>query len=123
MSLAPFAPQVNPIHSSGSANSLQHLADTGCIYCGESQEEKGERLIEVKPPCKCSFSLHPSCWEAQETRECPSCKKGTIPKHILPREEEVKQVGMTHKTALWIGLIIALCIAFAIGLGISMRRR
>lgn len=121
MSLSSFAPQVNPIHASGSANSLQHLADTGCIYCGESQEEKGERLIEVKPPCKCSFSLHPSCWEAQESRECPSCKKVTIPKHILPRPEEVKENGMTYKTAWMVGCILLICVGFAIGLAISMK--
>jgi hypothetical protein len=113
--------QVNPIHTSGSANSLQHLADTGCIHCGESQEEKGEHLIEVKPPCKCSFSIHPSCWEAQESRLCPSCKKVAIPKHILPRPEEVKENGVTPRTAIWIGLIILLCIGFAIGLALSMR--
>jgi hypothetical protein len=116
-----FAPQVNPIHSSGSASSLQHLADTGCIYCGESQEEKGERLIEVKPPCKCSFSLHASCWEAQESRECPSCKKIIIPKHVLPRPEEVKHTGMNYKNAIWIAVIMILCIGFAIGLAISMK--
>ena len=115
--------QVNPIHSSGSANSLQHLADTGCIYCGESQEEKGERLIEIKPPCKCSFSIHPSCWEAQESHECPSCKKVAIPKHILPRPEEVKKVGMDYKTLMWIGLVMALCIAFVIGFAVSMKGR
>jgi hypothetical protein len=111
---------VNPIHTSGSASSLQHLADTGCIYCGESQEEKGERLIEIKPPCKCSFSLHASCWEAQESRNCPSCKKVAIPKHILPPPEEVKAVGMTYNTAIWVGLIMVLFIAFIIGFAVSM---
>jgi len=124
MSLGPFAsfaPQVNPIHSSGSANSLQHLADTGCIYCGESQEEKGERLIEIKPPCKCSFSIHPSCWESQESRICPSCKKASVPKHVLPRPEEVKDVGMTPRVVVWVVCVLLLFIAFAVGLAISMR--
>jgi hypothetical protein len=118
MSLAGL--QINPIHSSGSANSLQHLADTGCIYCGESQEERGERLMEITPPCKCSFSIHLSCWEAQETRVCPSCKKVVIPKHILPSLEEVKEVGINKTTAIWIGLVVAVGLAFAIGLAVSL---
>lgn len=113
--------QVNPIHTSGSASSLQHLADTGCIICADGIEEKAERLIEVKPPCKCSFSIHASCWETQESNLCPSCKKVAIPKHILPRPEEVKESGITHTTALWVALIIILCIAFAIGLAVSMK--
>ena len=63
----------------------------------------------------------PLAGETQDSNLCPSCKKIGIPKHILPRPEEVKEVGMTQKTAWMIGCILLICVGFAIGLGVSMR--
>ena len=111
-----FVPTANPIHSSGSANSLQHLADTGCFICGESQEEKGEELLEIKSPCQCNFLCHQSCWEGKKDNTCPSCKKA-IPAYVKVKEKQVN----TYRPIIILILAILIFIGFLIGIALSFK--
>lgn len=80
----------NPIHTSGSASSLQHLADTACIFCSEGEDgEKGEELVHSKymTSCKCRYASHLSCWHEKmsvaKPPKCPSCHRTTIPSYMI----------------------------------------
>jgi len=110
---------VNPIHSSGSATSLQELAvEHECKIC--QSEESGEPLIHVKACC--SFSIHPSCWEKHASRKCPSCSDKEIPRDILPRPEDPTKDQMTYKIVAGIFCLCGLCMAFALGMTFSYKR-
>lgn len=121
--------------SSDSTNSLTHLADSGCIVCGESAGEKGEVLVESKHlvKCACTYSVHLSCWHqlisVEGPKICPSCQKSLVPPYliraVLEGHEEggaaagPKPIGL--KWFAMVGCIIFVVVAFSIGLGVSQR--
>lgn len=123
--------------ASGSATSLTHLRDTGCIFCTEDEGEKGEQLVDSKHLCKCGckFVTHLSCWNKNlecGVLTCPICSKPFThaPPPILqtlgisgeesetPTDRLEKQ-GISMKTVGILLFCIACCVAFAIGIVVS----
>lgn len=122
------------MHASGSASSLTHLADSGCIFCSESAGEKGEELVEsgALVKCACKFSAHLSCWHeamsAEGPKVCPNCEKSLVPPYLVralsESHAESEAEGSTPKPLglRWIAMIVFLCLiilGFAIGMGVS----
>jgi hypothetical protein len=116
----------NPIHTSGSASSLQKLADTACIFCSEGEDgEKGEELVQSKymTSCKCSYVAHLSCWHERmsvaKPPKCPSCHRTNIPTYMIEhfgksKEDVAKPVSMRFYFLILILLVVI--VAFLIGL-------